>query len=340
MIVVRDLSNEWLVVDDGKMTNSSSQIRETIHFTFDLQQYQGKHLRLSSPNKYYVFVNGKLTRSHVGALSLSVDSLKWLYPSDVVFAVHQDEFNPKTFTSQIVYWRKSAATTTVVNPSSYFRDFVVAAGLLLLIMFVALLRTNSKLLSSYFSVPRLLSLRESDDNPAQSRVAISSNIGFYFFASLLLSYFFLIVFTMLTSRYQIAAAFNHGSFSGAVGQWLSLSFILLLVFVAKMSITFSLASLFGIRSLSASHFFNWMRLVLLVSSILSVVAFAFFVNRKYEFNLYVTLVTIIAVLLVAWVVLAFFKLANRSQHTLFHLFSYICATEVIPLIIVIKVLFR
>ncbi|HYG04407.1 MAG TPA: DUF4271 domain-containing protein [Chryseosolibacter sp.] len=340
-VVVKDLSNEWKIFEDGAMSAHPSEINETIHFTLELNQYGGKYLLLNSGRTYHVFINGKMILSALGGRLLPIDSLKSVfYSSEIHIAIHQEAFNPRGFSSQIVEWKMPDVTAVVPNPSSYFRDFVAAAGLILIIIFVALLRTNSKLSSDYFSVGRILSLRDSDDNPAHSRVAISSNVGFYLFASLLLGYFLLIVFTMLPHAFQIALPFEHSTFIQVAGQWLGLSVLLLSLFIVKLVVIFSLASLFGIRPLAGTHFFNWIRLILVLTSILSVVAFAFFINRKYESDLYVTLLTILASFFTVWIILAFFKLANRSQHTMFHLFSYICATEVIPLIITIKVLFR
>jgi hypothetical protein len=44
-------------------------------------------------------------------------------------------------------------------------------------------------------------------------------------------------------------------------------------------------------------------------------------------------------ILVTWVILFFLKLTNRMHYGPFHLFSYICATEIIPVVLLIKVLY-
>ncbi len=44
--------------------------------------------------------------------------------------------------------------------------------------------------------------------------------------------------------------------------------------------------------------------------------------------------------LVLRVIIIFFKLMNSSSHSVLHLFSYLCATELIPLIMVVSVGFN
>jgi hypothetical protein len=54
----------------------------------------------------------------------------------------------------------------------------------------------------------------------------------------------------------------------------------------------------------------------------------------------VILLQIISWILIGWMFLIILKLSKRMNHSKFHLFSYICATELIPLLITIKVLYN
>ena len=66
----------------------------------------------------------------------------------------------------------------------------------------------------------------------------------------------------------------------------------------------------------------------------------YFIARGESESLYVMFLSLVAITLSVWVVVAFFKLGGKSGHSMFHLFSYLCATEIIPVLITAKVLFQ
>jgi hypothetical protein len=72
---------------------------------------------------------------------------------------------------------------------------------------------------------------------------------------------------------------------------------------------------------------------------LTVILFFYFVLHGQNENFHVILLKIISWLLVGWMFLIILKLSRRMSHSMFHLFSYICATELIPLLITIKILY-
>jgi len=53
---------------------------------------------------------------------------------------------------------------------------------------------------------------------------------------------------------------------------------------------------------------------------------------------YETLLQITSAMLIAWPIIIFLKFYRRVNTSLFHIFSYLCATELIPLLITLNVL--
>ena len=94
------------------------------------------------------------------------------------------------------------------------------------------------------------------------------------------------------------------------------------------------------RGMARFHFFNWIRLLLVVFGTATIILFMYFISRGDSSDFFVILLFLVIAALIAWIVVAFFKLSGRSEHSMFHLFSYICATEIIPLLITVKVLFQ
>jgi hypothetical protein len=226
------------------------------------------------------------------------------------------------------------------KPANDFKDFATVTGLLLIIFFVVIIRAYPKLAADYFSVKRILSIREAEDNQSHARFALASNIAFYVFCSFLIALCLMIVIQHLPDTYLIVQHFKSTGFWNMLFQWFKLSAVVGLVLIGKIAVVFALSSLFGFRGIAGVHYFNWIRLLLVCMSALSVIIFIYFISRGLSPEVYISLLTVFIILLVGWIIIVFLKLNNRTEHSMFHLFSYICATEVIPLIITIKVLFQ
>jgi hypothetical protein len=343
--VKKDLSAQWLIYGDHgyePLTESNNHNIKSIHFSLEASQYPTDRLHLWSAKPYSVFVNGMMIKATIGLCQLSIDSLSASqYSNTLNISIYQKRINLADLSAKIISTKQGDRQADGnLKPRSYFRDFVVTAGLIIIIFFVAMIRVHPKLAADYFSVKKILSLREGEDNQSQARFVISANVLFYVLCSLLLSLFFIIVFHHLPDNFVVQLAFKADNYWLALWQWIKLSCILVTVLFVKIILIFSLSGLFGIRGIAGIHFFNWIRLLLVITGALSVVIFIYFISRGNNSEIYLIMQSVIVFALVVWIVIVFLKLNNRTEHTMFHLFSYICATEVIPLLLTIKVLFH
>lgn len=343
--VVKDLRGEWMQYnEEGYRPLNEFPIRglSTVYLNLD-PTLSGQWLRVSSENQYYVFVNGKVQGEYEGVSMLRVDTLvNAAYGRPAWLAIHQRRINQRDLKTEIVALQQAPARIEEVTtrPYSHFRDFVVIAGLLIIVFFVLALRLNPKLASDYFSITRIFSSRDADDSQAGARLTGGSNLPFYVLCSLMIGFYLLIVLYNLPSEYMLPGRFGGSGFWSFWLQWLELSAIVFLVLLLKIFIIFSLTRLFGMRGMARFHFFNWIRLLLVVLGAATVLLFMYFISRGAHENLYVMFLSLVVVTLIAWIVVAFFKLGGKSGHSMFHLFSYLCATEIIPLLITVKVLFQ
>jgi hypothetical protein len=296
-------------------------------------------MRGSKP--FNVFINGKIAGSS-NHFKLSLDSLSRIFASTALLvAVHEPEIRKGGFTTVIqtpVVERQPYTITK--RESSAFRDFVIIGIMALLVMIITIVRLNPKLASDYLSVIKIFSMREGDDSQIYSRIASSTNILFYVFCSLMLGYYLMVIFHFVPSRYTAALSFQSETFGGLMLQWLELSMILLIVFFIKIVLIFGLSSLFGMRGIAGIHLFNWVRLLLVIFGLLTAVVFIYCISHGQNENFLSTLLLFLAWTLGGWMILIFLKLGGRMSHSMFHLFSYICATELIPFLITIKVLYN
>jgi hypothetical protein len=345
--IIEDLKSQWMTYDEGDyrpLRDASFTGLSTVYFRLDAANFLGNSLRLESDKPYFLFVNGKVCGEFRGERVLDIDSLlRQQSGSSCLIGIHQSRINERDLETEVIALQGQAENPearTVARPYSHFRDFVVIAGLVLILSFVVAMRLNPKLASDYFSVQKLFSSRESDESQASARLTSGSNVQFSVLCSLLIGLYLLIVLYNLPPQYALPIRFRSAGFWTAWLQWIKLSAVIYLVFLLKISIIYSLTRLFGLRGMARFHFFNWIRLLLVVFGAGTVVLFIYFISRGDDPEFYVTFLSFVVVALIGWVVLAFFKLGTRSGHSMFHLFSYLCATEIIPLLITVKVLFQ
>jgi hypothetical protein len=340
--VKEDLQASWKIFKDGKYQLYTAQEKvNTIYFSIDAEKFSGDFLRIGSVNDFVMFVNGKLAA--ISGKDFSIDSLSNKFGSTaLLIAIHQKNISRE-------YVRTTIETPIALSgislmpeskPSSFFRDFVVIASIILLIMLVVVMRLNPKLASDYFSVSRIFSMREGDDSQIYMRITSSTNILFYVFCSLILAFYLMIVFHFISPGYSVSTYVKTQSFLPTFFQWLLMSLLILVAFFVKIILVYVTSVLFGSRDIAGIHFFNWVRLLLIIFGNLSIVLFFYFILHGQNSTFHNVLLKLIAWCLAGWTIIIFLKLRGRSGYSMFHLFSYICATEIIPLLIIITVLYN
>lgn len=344
---VKNLKEYWMTHRD----NAYQVLEEipftglhTIYFQLDRDAFRGNLLLLQSEKPYFLFINGKIIAEYQGQVMLNIDSLsKAIYGPSFWIGIHQRDINARDMRTEIISMRKPVKAPDEMNatrPYSYFRDFVVIAGLITTLMFLLVFRLHPKLAADYFSVVRIFSTREVDEGQTSIRLTSSSNIQFYVLCSLLIGLYLLIVFYNLPPQYALPARFRASGFWMIWWQWLKISAIVFLVLIMKIAIIFSLTRLFGLRGMARFHFFNWIRLLLVMFGTATILLFMYFISRGDRPDIFAFFLSLVVITLIAWIVVAFLKLSGRTGHSMFHLFSYLCATEIIPLLITVKVLFQ
>lgn len=340
----KDLQADWRIYENNKYENFTDQKEKvsTIYFWVDTDKFSGDYLFISSPARFIMFVNGKLSSEGIRK-RYNIDSLAQSFKSSrIQIAIHQPEISGSSLHTAIE--TQMAAVPLKIKsedrPVTFFRDFVIVAVLILLGLLIIVLRLNPKLASDYFSVTKIFSLRETDDSQIYSRITSSANILFYFFCSLILSFYLMVVFHFVYPLYPLANHFQGTSFLSTLWNWTTLSLLILLLFFVKIVLVYGIAILFGSKDVAGIHFFNWVRLLLIIFGVMSLVLFTYFILRGQSLFFHVALHKLIAWCLVGWIAVIFLKLNGRTGFSMFHLFSYICATEIIPLLIIITVLYN
>jgi hypothetical protein len=337
-----DLQPSWLIYEDGVYKPYDNRSINAVYFNIEMAKFPGADLRVESSRSYFLFLNGKLSGEFTGASLFSIDSLGSRHSTTQITAcVYQKAINPRELKTTLSKLNSRPAEASLPSrPSSFFKDFVIVSGLVIIIFFLVISQINPKLASDYFSVIKIFSPREADDAQSNARLTSSNNFQFYIGCSLLIAFYLLIILYHLPDEYALPLSFQANGFWGVTWQWIRLATIILMLFLLKIVIVFMLTRLFNMRGLARVHFFNWIRLLLIVIGGATVIVFSYYILRGQNETFFVAFLSLIVATLIAWIFIVFMKLNGKTEHSMFHLFSYICATELIPLLITIKVLFQ
>ena len=334
ILLVKDIRSDLLEFSDGSYVPAEDGgSSKALYITLEPTQFISDYLRINADEEYALFVNTKLAATGRTTGVYSIDSLRKKYgASELLIGIYPAVKSKMAV--EIVSRKKNQNVLSQLKPASGFRDFAVIAIITLLILFTILVRLNPKLTADYFSLNKIFSIRETDDTQLYTRITSSSNILFYIFCSMMVGFSLVLIFHFTSTQQSIT------QFWIAMLEWIKFSMIVLFIFFLKVALVYSLSRLFGIKGAGRIHFFYWIRVLVVTGSLISIGVFLYFISRGQHASVYEVFRWTITVVLILLIALVFLKLMRRAECSIFHLFSYICATEIIPFLITIKLLYQ
>jgi hypothetical protein len=340
--VIKDVQPDWLVFTEGSYASfsDSKEPTRTIYFWLQPSGYKGDYLVLRSSGTFSVLLNGKLILDQRKSSTLSIDSVGKIFPNSAFFlTIHQEkEISQESLVTHIcskaLLRKDDEGERVTLRKDTYFRDFVITTVLVLLIFLISVFRLNPRLSSDYLSAPKIFSLRDNEVDQFYYRLT-SGNILFYVFTSMVIAFYLIILGQFVDVE---ISAIKLSGYPDSLLAWLKISLVIFVLLFVKMFIVYVVASLFGVGDIAGFHFFNFIRLLLVFMCLLTMVLVAYYVLHGQQKSFYGFLYGLVSWVLGGWVILLFLKLTNRVTYSVFHLFSYICATEIIPFLIIVKIL--
>jgi len=340
--VVKDLAADWKVFENGGLRDFSKRNRsivKTIYIEFDPGLYQkGERLRIEAAVEFSLYLNYQLLTHQVTRVDISIDSLLRQFEAPWQFGIYQKNGLPWLHTSVVSNQIKPSSLDNPLRITDPFSDFSVIVSIFLIIFLVVLLRTNPRLTWDYFNFVRLFSIQEREDTLLSSRISSSVNILFYVFCSLLVGFILLTLFHFGAERIPIAAHFTIHSLGEGFIQWLKLSLYVSVLLLLRLILLFVLTRLFNAGEALGLQFYNFVRLSFFILALLALVCMIYFMFKIKAPEYYEFLLAGIDFLLIFWIIIIGLKLLSRTSFRFFHLFSYLCASEIIPIVILVKVL--
>jgi Domain of unknown function (DUF4271) len=338
---VKNLRADWLIFRGTEYLPYDHQQVNTIYFNVDAQSWPGGYICLHSSRSFDIFINRKLVGyNNRDTIVLSIDSLARIFSQSLSVGIYQKE-RIEWFYSSVVMPASMVATAPVdpiARHQNFFLNFLVIAVLILTCYFVLLFRTNPKLTLDYLNVSKLLSVQEQRENLLATRVTASVNLLFYLFCAAFCGLGLLIIFYYGADQVWVAHYFPVRTTLEGFVQWIKLIVIIGGFLTLKLVGIFGFSIIFRLRDTAALQFFNFIRMLFFITTLLSVILLAYFIYYGYPAGPHIGLLKTALVVMAFSVLMIFLKLLSSAPFSFFHLFSYLCASEIIPLVILLKVL--
>jgi len=343
-VVVKNLLSEAYVYDNSLETyrpvvDLGKLDEKSLHVNFDIDKHGNYLLRLMSESDISVFLNNKMVASlstGEGAF-YQTDSLFRIYGENFKFTIYGADISTRNFSLQLLTTdlpqtqfleEEEVILVSQRSQNKEYNNFIIIGLIILAIYLATVSNFYPKVTADFFKLSRALSVREIDQNLLKSRPFTRINLIFYFLFSLLTGYVLILLFHSGKMGFT-GALQSTGSF---IWFWLRVSGIILLWLFGKYLLINYFTGLFNIKSFSPSHYFNYVRIGLMIFtfSLVLIIILNFGIETSTP-SYYQAVFNILLVAVVIRSLIVMLKLMNSASYKFLHLFSYLCGTEFIPL---------
>lgn len=202
---------------------------------------------------------------------------------------------------------------------------------------VFLYNNDPKNASAFVSYSKTLSLRGLGDNLYRTKIYATTNIKVYIFYGMIFSLLGISVDFMGNNHLGFYLDFENLLMPFTI--WILLILAVLTGLVFKQWLISYFTGLFRIKNFSRIHFLSIIRVALVgLLPILVIFVIIKFVLKWHTYDNYQIFIPLIITMFVLRTLIIFLRLMIFSNHRILHLFSYLCATEIIPLFIIAKII--
>lgn len=356
----RTISQGWLYYEPNSknyLPLSAANANDEVKAISQWIQYSelGYFLRFSAPKGTGVFLDGKLVYvcRFAGSQSIFLKKLPELskkseyfltlyHPNGIQSSGNAELSVPETGDNQlkkIDSFKKSIATM-VQKPGYGIRDGLVMAVVLMACGYVATKNASPRTLMTMLNLRDLANFNLSDFAEGQRTALSLTGV----FLGLLNSFSVaLVLFICLGGKIPEVNLLPEWVFYyGGQGSWVLLAnFVVIgiLYYLSKTTLIGIAAGIFGIGRLGTAHQYEFMRFTTFLGMICLVVCgFYYLTDYQTPYNLFDLFFYIVAIILIIRALKVSLLLLRSQAFGRLYLISYLCTTEVIPMIFVLKVL--
>lgn len=354
--LVKDLKEDLLIYSNsydayvphvqGTPFRSSAAV-----FMLPLDQYSDYQLLIQPQAESALLINQSIVDyyRHEGSYLYPIDSLLAQYGDTSVISVFHPGLNPADLAVAVIsrqpysYVEASAGSEDFLRvyerPAKTFDNFFIIGVLVLLAVLAVLRNLFPKVFSSYYDLSRSVAIRVRDEPNFTMKLSGRGHVPFIIFYSLLFGFLLMVLLQQAEEVVSVFDFLSFQSFGSYLYAWVLLSVVVFFFQLFKYWLLILVARIFNIGDFANIHFFDFLRLSqIFYTFVFGVIVLIFLGANAYIDTGAIILLRVVAIFAVIRVLLIFFKLLRLSQFRKTYLFSYLCTTEILPLLIGLKFL--
>jgi hypothetical protein len=361
--MTQNLEDQWLVYDasyKGYVPYFQKEygVQPTLSLYLNLKKYSHYSLSIQVPQPTHLFVQSQLCRTLQPdrQLILNIDSLQKRYKlNSLLVTLYAPEGYAQLPTATIVYKNQETPTTQKsttpqsvfaqsrqpqLRELSRFQDFVTVAIVFLLAFYTFLLNYHPKAFQRNFSFQAILTVDTREDATVIAKPLSQINLLFVLAHSMSLGLFYMIAQWYSESFFVNVLPINlSGSFGELVQYFLSCTGMIFLLLIIKYFFVYAIGVVFGINNAASVHYYEYLLFSRIFFLVVIPLQFIFMLSFPQLLVWFIqTIFVAVIILNIARMFVISSVLNKITSFRNLYLFSYLCATELIPLLIGIKFL--
>lgn len=351
--LLKDLKTEWMVYDNKNhflipYMTAIAATSPVIHFWIETEENLSNLISIEYPENCGIFIQDKLIDyfEKPGQVVYPVDSLDKLYKTDSLFFSIYLPAGMDRLKTVLLSSKKVSATDMsagefmkirkVKRPR--FSEFVKVSVILLVVLITFLYNASHRQFIQYFNISRSFSRVSTDEFLART-ASFSKTDFLYMLVMSVLMAFHILMITYHRDQYKSYEELT--SLSDPFAGWILLFPVIFIWYMFRILIINIFSNLFRIRDMQPIHMFELIRVTDFFSlAALIFTILAFFVFRL-SFDSYSNL------LIAGFLGFNFLRLSiiaikflNSTTYKKLYLITYLCISELIPLIIGVKYILK
>ncbi len=306
-------------------------------------EFPGSYVSFTLPEDSHLFVNGEYFYSsmHEETKNLNLDSLFRFNEDDsLILGIYLPHKNSGKLNVAILtkgngdLLSSESKNDNLRANHSGFRDFLII-GILLIAAYIAfLINYDRKLFGQYTNVIKIFTGPEADDLLDRNKPVAGTDLLFVILESLLLGFF---VYLILMGSQQVFSE-QHLFFKGIIN-WVIISASVLFWILIKFNLVRNLSRILMIKDIGKVHFIESSRITLFLLIGYSILSVLLLFGFKINFSSYITFLTN-SLIFIAFsrFALILIKILNYAPYKKMYIISYLCASELIPVVLGLKLI--
>ncbi len=356
LVPVQDLQKHWLTVDRSGERYVPHVAGTTLNYPvigmlINTSAEAGLILECCFSGGTAVFINNRIvdrTNTRI-CRYLNIDSLAEVYADDEIFiSFYADQLDPATLKTtlhakqKIIPGKVQEDNTAQVKKrvSNDFANFYILAVLFISGFYAFLINQFPKAYRDFFNFSKAFSPSLKEEKVLAQRTTTTANALFMWGHSMVISLVILMFWKILGGIPDVFQFISLQTIKSSIISWLIFALLVFATIGLKYILIRTLCSLLNFEKIAQIHFFDFIRLSMIFASFtLIVLTIIFFIRFDYQLMPFTIVLYAFIAFLVVRMGIVLLKLIAGSTFRKIHLISYLCTTEILPLLIGIRIFF-